>query len=110
MKKNTDRIVAVSKSVAEKFAKYVPENKIQVIYNGVASENIAERNRSDENTFNVLQTGTINEYKGIGTSIRALRYLKEIGYSDIELFLAGEGNLNFCKENSVKEIYDFKMR
>ena len=105
MKKNTDRIVAVSKSVAEKFAKYVPENKIQVIYNGVASENIAERNRSVENTFNVLQTGAINEYKGIGTSIRALRYLKEMGYSDIELFLAGEGNLNFCKEeyDKVKE-------
>lgn len=105
MKKYTDRIVAVSKAVADKFAKYVPENKIQVIYNGVSSENIAERNRTGKGVFNILQTGAINEYKGVGTSIRALQYLKEKGYNDIELYLAGEGNLDFCKKeyDKVKE-------
>ena len=81
------------------------KNKIQVIYNGVSKENIIERNRTKEAEFNILQTGVINQYKGVGTSICAVRYLIEQGYNNIHLYLAGEGNLDFCRVdyNAVQE-------
>lgn len=101
----TDRIIAVSKAVADKFSHCVPKKKIQVIYNGVSKENIIERNRTKEAEFNILQTGAINQYKGVGTSICAVRYLIEQGYNNIHLYLAGEGNLDFCRAdyNAVQE-------
>lgn len=97
--------VNVMTCAAPKFSHCVPKKKIQVIYNGVSKENIIERNRTKEAEFNILQTGAINQYKGVGTSICAVRYLIEQGYNNIHLYLAGEGNLDFCRAdyNAVQE-------
>ncbi len=99
MNNNVNCIIAVSKAVAGKFGKFVNQKLIKVIYNGVAKDNIVNRNRKNNSSLHLLQTGAVNPYKGVGTSIKALKYLLENGYSDIELYIAGEGNLDFCRDD-----------
>lgn len=95
--KSTDKIVCVSDAVLNKY-KGVIHADICRIYNGVPG-NVCEHKKKKHETFNILQAGIISKVKGVDVSIRAMRILLDQGFDNIHLYLAGKGNLDFCKED-----------
>lgn len=87
-------LVCVSKCLMDKF-KNKKKNKIQVIYNGVDSKNINDKKKYPTNKDKLicLQTGMINKAKGQDITIKAFEELYNEGYKNIELLLAGSGNI-----------------
>lgn len=86
-------LVCVSKSLIEKFNKKT--KNIQVIYNGVDSRNINNKKKfpTKDDKLICLQTGMINKAKGQDITIKAIEELYNEGYKNIELQLAGRGNI-----------------
>ena len=86
-------LVCVSKSLMEKFNKKT--KNVQVIYNGVDSKNINDKKKfpSKNDKLICLQTGMINKAKGQDITIKAIEELYNEGYKNIELLLAGSGNI-----------------
>lgn len=86
-------LVCVSKSLMEKFNKKA--KNVQVIYNGVDSKNINDKKKfpSKNDKLICLQTGMINKAKGQDITIKAIEELYNEGYKNIELQLAGRGNI-----------------
>lgn len=93
----TDIIIAVSESVKNKYQNII-KTPIKRIYNGIPKLQKSYP-KEEHNTFNILQCGVISPTKGVDTSVRALAQLHNEGYHDIELYLAGIGNLDFCEED-----------
>lgn len=88
-------LVCVSKTVAEKFKGKIRDDKIQVIYNGVDKKNINcnKKYPTKKDKIICLQTGLISKTKGQDITIKAIDSLYKEGYKNIELLLAGSGNI-----------------
>ncbi len=86
-------LVCVSKSLMEKFNKKT--KNIRVIYNGVDNKNINDKKKfpSKDDKLICLQTGMINKAKGQDITIKAFEELYKEGYKNIELQLAGAGDI-----------------
>jgi len=95
--KSADKIICVSDAVLNKY-KGVIHTDICRIYNGVPG-NVCKLEKKKHETFNILQAGIVSKVKGVDISIRAMRILLDQGFDNIHLYLAGKGNLDFCKED-----------
>lgn len=89
-------LVCVSKAVMEKYKNRVDQKRIKVIYNGVEKKNINNNKKypTKKDKLICLQTGMINKTKGQGITIKAIEELQKEGYKNIELLLAGSGDIN----------------
>lgn len=88
-------IVCISKAVRKKFEKKVHKDKLILIYNGVAKENLVKEkkyNLSNQNKLVCLQAGMIMKNKGQHITVKAIDQLVNDGYN-IELLIAGRGNI-----------------
>lgn len=88
-------IVCISKAVRKKFEKKVHKDKLILIYNGVAKENLVKEkkyNLSNQNKLVCLQAGMIMRNKGQHITVKAIDQLVNDGYN-IELLIAGRGNI-----------------
>lgn len=96
VKNNADVVVTVSRAVAKKYQPYLKKNQIMVVYNGVDASN-----RNLKQTYNIdqtqklvlLQAGVLCSQKGQQIAIKAMQILKEQGIDNIELLLAGSGQV-----------------
>ena len=89
-------IVCVSNIISEKFKGKVNNNYLKIIYNGVDKKNVNNNKKYNLNKNSkliCLQSGMINKAKGQDITIMAIEKLVNEGY-DIELLLAGSGNLS----------------
>ena len=98
-KKITDKnnyLVCVSNSLKDKFKDKVKEDRIQVIYNGVDEKNINNDKKypKKDDKLICLQTGMINKAKGQDITVKAIEELYKEGYKNIELQLAGSGDIS----------------
>lgn len=96
IRNNADKVVAVSKAVANKYRNYLKTKQLTVVYNGVDKKNINPKptyNKDSKKKLIVLQTGVLCKQKGQQIAIEAMRILREDGIDNIELLLAGSGNL-----------------
>ena len=97
IKDKNNNIICISKAVYEKYENIVSKEKLNIIYNGVEG-----KNRNDKKKFPLdkkekmicLQTGMIHKTKGQDKTIKAIEKLRKEGYKNIELWLAGRGNLS----------------
>lgn len=86
-----DRIICVTQCAADFLHRYmnVPENKIEVIYNGIADKCGKEIYRQKEPpVLRCLYAGFLLESKGVHFILDALRIVKKRGYK-VELLVAG---------------------
>ena len=101
--KNADQyaelIIAVSDSVKNKYEKIIKTPIIR-IYNGIP-ELREKYPKENHKTFNILQCGIISPAKGVDVSVKALAQLHHQGFENIELYLAGKGDLDFCEEDLI---------
>ena len=89
-------IICISKAVMEKYSKFVPKERLHLIYNGVDSNNIIDKRKftkSKKDKLVLLQTGMITKAKGQDITIKAVDELYNEGNKNIELVLAGRGDL-----------------
>lgn len=95
--KNQNFLICISNSVAEKYKKIIPKKYLRVIYNGVDSKNIIHNKKFSVNKNKkliCLQTGMIHKAKGQDVTIKAVNQLYDSGYKNIELWLAGRGDIS----------------
>lgn len=91
-----DGVIAISDAIYNKFAPHLELPIVKRIYNGVSEENL-----NPEKTYHVgndekvvlLIAGKVSTAKGQRFSVLAVQKLIEQGYSNIELWIAGRGNL-----------------
>ncbi|HFK1497450.1 TPA: glycosyltransferase family 4 protein [Bacillus paranthracis] len=89
-----DKYIAVSQSVYKNVKKYVPEDKIEVIYNGVDLKrfiNASKYHEKNSKSFNIACVARIMpEKKGQDILIKALSILKkQYKYENFKCFFAG---------------------
>ena len=77
----------------------LPEDRIDVVYNGVDTEAFdkIESNKEKNGKFRILFAGLLEESKGYFDLIKAVPILKRL-YPDIEVFSAGRWQANGFKE------------
>lgn len=91
----SDKIICVSKSVLEKYKSRINTDMI-CIYNGIEIEQETHE-KTRHTDFNLLQAGVLSSGKGTDIAVKAVKILHERGYTNVHLYLAGRGNLDFCK-------------
>ena len=96
----SDAIVCVSNAIYNKYVKLI-NAPVYMVYDGIPDIEM-EKYKTVHKQVNLFQAGVLSKGKGTDVAISALRYLLEIGYHDIELFLAGNGDLTFCQESYSK--------
>lgn len=90
-----DKYIAISQSVYKTINNYVPQDKIELIYNGVNLEKFSNSFKyldRDDDTFNIACVARIMpEKKGQDILIKALNILKrEYEYENFKCFFAGD--------------------
>lgn len=97
----SEAIICVSKSIYQKYANII-NAPIYLIYDGIKDKNI-EIKKKNHNGLNLFQAGVLSIGKGTDIAVKAVNKLINEGYN-IHLYLAGNGNLDFCQDiyDSVK--------
>lgn len=105
--KNSDGVIAISKSVKDKFEKELGI-KAEVIYNGIPIEkyNIENHNILSKDYINIIIPGRISKYKGQMDAIKAIENLLNIGYNNIHLKIIGQPESNEYLDYLNKYIYE----
>jgi len=109
-----DRVVAVSKGVAEDIEGLfsVPPEKINVIYNPIINANLSEKINEpvDHPWLNqvefpvVIGMGRLDRSKDFSTLIKSLIEIKQ-EVADTKLIILGEGQLREALENEIKMLH-----
>ena len=93
---NSEKIIFISKALADYYHKYISDKKSEVVYNNVK---IPEFNQNYENKNNdklkLLIVGNVHPAKGQLDAIHAIKLLKERGYADIVLKIVGRRNQEY---------------
>ena len=97
---HSDKIIAISQSIKEKYSKLVDPNKICVIYNGLNVNQfyIPERELFCHKCVRILILGTICEAKGQKELIEACKILYEKGFNNYKVTIVGKGNVEYIQE------------
>ncbi|MCK1195882.1 glycosyltransferase family 4 protein [Streptococcus uberis] len=111
----TDEIIVISNEMYKSIIKKVKKEKVTLIYNDLAPENINPRNNNlpINHRLSCLVAGTIEAGKGQIDAIKAIELVKKKGY-DISLDIAGkmEGDyyqelIKYCKKHNLHNIVSF---
>lgn len=88
-------LCCISKGVAEKFSRVLPEEMVHVVYDGVGENNlIPDKQYKKEGTLLLVQAGNINKFKGQKYGIEAVQELYKRGITDVRLMICGRGDLS----------------
>lgn len=88
---HSDKVVTISKAIAEEFQDIISPEKLKVVYNGVSEENCQQKFDVKEkgNTVEYLISGRNNPEKGLDEAIQAVGLLVKEGYRNLHLSMAG---------------------
>ncbi len=104
---NTDKFIFISNDIRKAYSNYVPEEQSVVIYNGISSNFIFEKQNlmyCKDNVVNFLISGALQEGKGQKLAILAANELRKKGYKDFRINIAGRAITNYAKE--IKNLVD----
>ena len=99
------KIILISTALKDKFAEYVPEDKLVTIHNGIdysIDPNCIFDKKKD--TFDILLTSRLVPDKGHKDAIYAMKELMEKGYNSIRLHIVGSSPSRTHIEWYEKEI------
>ena len=100
MNNHSDKVIAVSKAIAEKFQDKIAPDKLEIVYNGVNKENKRCKTeiKGRQDTVEYLISGSIAAHKGQDTAIQAVALLVKNGYSNLHLSIAGAGDTSHLEK------------
>ena len=96
----SDRIIAISQSVYEKYSRILDKRKINIVYNGIDTEKFYNGDHTilNQEVIRFVYVGGLSEGKGVIELIKACKLLNENGYKDkYEMYVAGRGSNHFQK-------------
>lgn len=84
-------IIYISKAIEEFYSKEISNTRTKLIYDGVSNDFIIKDKvyKENYNEIKFLLAGTLQESKGQHLAVEAVGILKEAGYKNIKLYLAG---------------------
>ncbi len=88
---HSDKVVTISRAIAEEFQDKISPEKFEVVYNGVSENNNRQKSVSKESgsTVEYLISGRNNPEKGLDEALRAVGLLVKEGYRNLHLSMAG---------------------
>ena len=88
---HSDKVVTISRAIAQEFEDKISPDKLKVVYNGVSDKNNQQKSDVKESGSRVeyLISGRNNPEKGLDEAIRAVGILVEEGYQNLHLSMAG---------------------
>lgn len=89
MNANSDRMLFISKDVYEYFKDVADKDKSIVVYNGISQEYSVENKCKDSNDLKFLLSANINRSKNQMLVLKAIKILKDKGYTGFHLDVAG---------------------
>ena len=102
--KNSKAVIANSRDLKKLALITSPNQKIDIIYNGIDVGEFKARNKKNNNSFNVLCVTRLIKRKGIKYLVLALpKVIKKYPDLNLKLTIIGEGNLKKDLEDLVKD-------
>lgn len=102
--KSSKKVILISYALKNKFLEYVSGEKLVTIHNGIESDlnlNVCFDKKKD--TVDILLTARIDPEKGHFDALNAIKHLKEKGYRNLKLHIAGSesntAHINWYKES-----------
>lgn len=88
-----DRVIAISNSIYNKYAKIIDQNRLVRIYNGIDAKKFYKpyRNLFSKDKIRFIMVGGFEQYKGQIEFAKACTVLHENGYDNFEVFFVGKG-------------------
>ncbi len=110
-----DQIIYISKAMQEHYSKWIKKEKGRVIYNGIDKEYLLEKKPEQKKTIRFLISGALQKGKGQECAIQAASLLKQRGYENFVLVIAGRNIAGYestlkemAEKNALKEQIEFK--
>lgn len=105
--KSSKKIILISNALKQKFMQYVNEDKLVTIHNGIDSDiGLDIEFEKDKTTFDILLTGRLDPEKGHIDALKAIKLLKNMGYSNLRLHIAGSesntAHISWYKDSLIK--------
>ncbi|MFT8900636.1 glycosyltransferase family 4 protein [Liquorilactobacillus nagelii] len=94
---DASKVIAISNAVKKKYLLYVPNNRIDVVYNGFEISKLTSKIKKTDKIKKILVVGQVCEAKCQDQAIKACNLLVEEGYS-FELHLAGVVDYSFLRK------------
>lgn len=117
-----DKVLTINKPLKDRLLEYkVPENKIEIVYNGVETDkycpdeeiriNLRNKLEINKNDIVIGYIGTISEYEGLEYILECLRNLKDKNYK-VRFILIGDGQykdkiLEIAKDLKIGNYFDY---
>jgi glycosyltransferase involved in cell wall biosynthesis len=105
----SQRVIANSDAVAQKLRRYIPTNKVRVIYYAVEVPELSPPVRSENGAFRLLTLGRTTVGKGQEDSVRATAVLADLGV-DVRLTLVGGGQQNAYRRQLAELVSESPAR
>ncbi len=103
MRNNTDKFICISNSIYIKYSQLVGKEKCEMIFNGLnIDKKIKEPVNKLDKSYNILISGRIKESKGQLEAIKAIKILKEKGYDNLRLYIAG-----ICDDTYIERLNSY---
>ena len=101
----SNKVIAISDSVKEKYSEWIDIDKLITIYDGVEIDKFYNPDKEifEDDIVRLIFIGNIAEYKGIYDFTNACIQLYERGFKNIEIFIVGFGETQVI--NDIKESF-----
>ena len=106
--KNGGRVIFISKNLREYYRKEIPDNLCQVIYNGVSEEFLRPKDyKRKYHKIIFLISGNLHRNKGQDIALRASKILRDKGYDNFELWIAGRASAMSDSKKYEEELHEY---
>lgn len=97
---HSDRVIAISQAIAQKFQNKISSQKLEIVYNGVGKENVQDKSALErpKDIVEFLIGGRVSREKGQEDAIRAIALAVQKGYRNLHLSIAGPGKAEYLQE------------
>lgn len=96
----SNKVIAISDSVNDKYSEYIDSNKIITIYDGIEVEKFynPKKNIFNNSTIKLIFIGNVAIYKGILDFVDACILLNKTKFNDFEVLIVGMGDVPVINE------------
>lgn len=102
-----DKVIFISKELRTEYVDINTPGKQIVIYNGVSPKNIVADKKHSSKAITFLVSGNLNPAKNQLLVLQAMKKLKDRGYTDCFLLIAGDSTSRMESQNYKKQLQQY---
>ena len=109
--KHGGKIIFISKNLREYYNKEIPDSVCQIIYNGIPETFLNPKDyKTNSHKTIFLISGNLHRNKGQDIALSAAKLLKDKGYSNFELWIAGKSSSLRDSRKYERELKEFTRK